>query len=43
MSLIQQLQTTRFTREAARLDKDVVILSLSVDLPFAQKRFCAAS
>ena len=26
----------------ARLDKDVVILSLSVDLPFAQKRFCAA-
>ena len=36
------LQNIRFNREAARLDKDVVILSLSVDLPFAQKRFCAA-
>lgn len=30
------LQNIRFNREAARLDKDVVILSLSVDLPFAQ-------
>ena len=36
------LQNIRFNREASRLDKDVVILSLSVDLPFAQKRFCAA-
>ena len=36
------LQNIRFNRAAARLDKDVVILSLSVDLPFAQKRFCAA-
>ena len=36
------LQNIRFNREAARLDKDVVILSLSVDMPFAKKRFCAA-
>lgn len=36
------LQNIRFNKEAAKLDKDVAILSLSVDLPFAQKRFCAA-
>ena len=36
------LQNIRFNREAARMDDDVAILSISVDLPFAQKRFCAA-
>ena len=36
------LQTKRFNREAAALGDDVVVLSLSADLPFAQKRFCAA-
>ena len=36
------LQNIRFNREAARLGDDVVVLSISVDLPFAQKRFCAA-
>ncbi|OUN59115.1 thiol peroxidase [Alistipes sp. An66] len=36
------LQNIRFNREAARLGDDVVVLSVSVDLPFAQKRFCAA-
>lgn len=36
------LQNIRFNREATKLGGDVVILSLSVDLPFAQKRFCAA-
>lgn len=36
-----ELQTTRFNREAAELE-DVVILTISVDLPFAQKRFCSA-
>ena len=36
------LQNIRFNREATKLDGDVAILSLSVDLPFAQKRFCAA-
>lgn len=36
------LQNKRFNREAAALGDDVAILSISVDLPFAQKRFCAA-
>lgn len=36
------LQNIRFNREASKLGDDVVIVSLSVDLPFAQKRFCAA-
>lgn len=35
------LQTKRFNQEASKLD-NVVILSLSVDLPPALKRFCAA-
>ena len=36
------LQNIRFNREASKLGDDVVVVSLSVDLPFAQKRFCAA-
>lgn len=36
-----ELQTIRFNQEASKLG-DVVILTLSVDLPFAQKRFCGA-
>lgn len=36
------LQNIRFNKEASRLKSDVEILSLSVDLPFAQSRFCAA-
>ncbi len=32
-------QTKRFNEEAARL-KDTVILTISMDLPFAQKRWC---
>ena len=36
------LQTKRFNEEAARLPTNVVILTLSEDLPFAQKRFCEA-
>ncbi len=35
------LQNIRFNKEAANLGDDVVILSISEDLPFAQKRFCA--
>jgi thioredoxin-dependent peroxiredoxin len=35
-------QTRRFNQEAAKLGPDVLILTLSNDLPFAQKRFCAA-
>lgn len=36
-----ELQTITFNEEAAELG-DVVILTLSVDLPFAQERFCGA-
>ncbi|MDG5799118.1 thiol peroxidase [Marinilabiliaceae bacterium ANBcel2] len=34
-------QNRRFNTEADKLD-DVAVLSISVDLPFAQSRFCAA-
>ncbi len=30
----------RFNDEAASLSKDIVIIFISMDLPFAQKRFC---
>jgi thiol peroxidase len=30
----------RFNQEAARLGKNVVVLTISMDLPFAQKRWC---
>ena len=36
------LQTQRFNQEAAALPGDVVLLTISRDLPFAQKRFCEA-
>lgn len=36
------LQIKRFNDEAASVSKDVVILFISMDLPFAQKRFCQA-
>ena len=35
-------QTRRFNREAVNLSDDVVILSVSLDLPFALSRFCGA-
>ncbi len=35
-------QTRRFNQEAAKLD-NVKILTVSVDLPFAQKRWCGAA
>ena len=34
------LEIKRFNEEAARLAKDLVIIFISMDLPFAQKRFC---
>ena len=37
-----EMQTIRFNREASGL-KDTVVLTVSVDLPFAQKRFCSAN
>ncbi|NMO95375.1 thiol peroxidase [Paenibacillus lemnae] len=36
-------QTRRFNQEAAGLGEDVVILTISVDLPFAQARWCGAA
>lgn len=37
------LETRRFNAEATGLGKDVRILVVSMDLPFAQKRWCAAA
>ena len=37
------MQTRRFNTEAAGLGDDVVILTLSMDLPFAQARWCGAA
>ena len=37
------LETRRFNEEAARLSSDVEIITISMDLPFAQKRWCAAA
>ncbi|NIT37228.1 MAG: thiol peroxidase [candidate division Zixibacteria bacterium] len=36
-------ETRRFNSEAAALGADVVILTVSMDLPFAQKRWCGAA
>ncbi len=36
-------QTRRFNQEAAALGENVVILTISADLPFAQKRWCGAA
>lgn len=37
------METRRFNEEAGRLSSDVVILTISMDLPFAQKRWCGAA
>ncbi len=37
------LETRRFNEEAANLGKDIVILTVSMDLPFAQARWCGAA
>lgn len=37
------LQTKRFNEEASKLPSDVVVLTVSMDLPFAQSRWCGAS
>ncbi len=39
---ICSLQTKRFNDEVENLPQDVVMLTISTDLPFAQKRFCQA-
>lgn len=34
------LEIKRFNKEAAEISEDIAILFISMDLPFAQKRFC---
>ena len=36
-------QTKRFNDEASKLPSDVIVLTVSVDLPFAQTRWCGAA
>lgn len=37
------VETRRFNEEAGKLGGDVVVLTISMDLPFAQKRWCGAA
>jgi len=37
------METRRFNEEAASLGPDVAVLAVSMDLPFAQKRWCGAA
>jgi thiol peroxidase len=37
------IETRRFNSEAGKLGDDVAILTVSMDLPFAQKRWCGAA
>lgn len=37
------METRRFNNEAGTLGDDVVVLTISMDLPFAQKRWCGAA
>jgi len=36
------LQTQRFEKEASEMSSKVIIYTVSMDLPFAQKRYCGA-
>lgn len=36
-------ETRRFNQEAATLPENVTVLTISLDLPFAQKRWCGAA
>jgi thioredoxin-dependent peroxiredoxin len=36
------METARFNDEAAKLSSEIAILTISMDLPFAQKRWCGA-
>lgn len=36
-------ETRRFNEEASKLGQDIVVLTISMDLPFAQKRWCGAA
>ena len=37
------METRRFNSEASKLSSDVHVLTISMDLPFAQKRWCGAA
>ena len=37
------IETRRFNEEAGKLGSDVAVLTISMDLPFAQKRWCGAA
>jgi len=37
------METRRFNEEASRVGPDVAVLTVSMDLPFAQKRWCGAA
>jgi thioredoxin-dependent peroxiredoxin len=37
------IETRRFNEEAAKLGPEVAVLTISMDLPFAQKRWCGAA
>lgn len=37
------IETRRFNEEAGKLGSNVVVLTISMDLPFAQKRWCGAA
>ena len=37
------VMTRRFNQEAGKLGDDAVVLTISMDLPFAQKRWCGAA
>ncbi|MFQ6036367.1 MAG: thiol peroxidase [Sedimentisphaerales bacterium] len=37
------IMTRRFNQEAGKLGEDVAVLTISMDLPFAQKRWCGAA
>ncbi|MBN2019649.1 MAG: thiol peroxidase [Sedimentisphaerales bacterium] len=37
------METRKFNEKAADLGADVVVLTISMDLPFAQKRWCGAA
>ncbi len=37
------LQTKRFNEEASKFPSDVIVLTVSMDLPFAQARWCGAA
>jgi thiol peroxidase len=37
------LETRRFNEEASRLSPEIIFLTISMDLPFAQRRWCGAA